>query len=512
MDTMRNVVRLRPPDRSVFVVAGVIDWDALTPAAPMPAADKLLGAIIARYADDRVAFAREVAGMTKIEVWQEREWKALDAGCTRLSIRSGHGVGKTAFDAITILHFLLTKFPCKVAVTAPSATQLFDALASEVKIWLKRIEANQPLFANILEATAERVFMKIAPEGCFCTYRTSRKESPEALQGIHADNVLLIADEASGVAEAVFEAASGSMSTPGAITILSGNPTRGNGFFYNTHTKLRGKPWRAVRVSCFDSTRVDKAYIDEVRVAYGESSNRYRVRVLGEFPEGDDDTLIARSLVEAAVGRAITPPRLEPVYWGLDVARSLTRDKSSLAKRKGPVVLEPIKRWQYADTMKLVGRVKQEWDATPEKDRPEAIFVDVIGVGGGVVDRLNELELPVVGINVGEASSVMMRCPKLRDELWLHSRDWFMTKAVSFPDDPATIEEIVAVTVTVRSNGHEVIESKDEMRVRMQGMSPDGADAFNLTFARTGAITAGAMQNNSKTKRKRLKRENTGRV
>jgi phage terminase large subunit len=413
------------------------------------------------------------------------------------------------FLAGTILHFLLTRFPTKVAVTAPSATQLFDALAAEVKIWLKRIEANQPVFAGLLEATSDRIFMKLAPEGCFCTYRTSRKENPEALQGIHADNVLLIADEASGVAEQVFEAASGSMSTAGAITILAGNPTRGNGFFYYTHTKLR-KTWRAVKVSCSESTRVDRSYIDEVREAYGENSNRYRIRVLGEFPEGDEDTLIARSLVEAAIGRSITAPRNEPTYWGLDVARSLTRDKSSLAKRKGPVVLEKVKRWQYADTMKLVGRVKQEWDDTPEKERPEAIFVDVIGVGGGVVDRLHELDLPVVGINVGENSSVMMRCPKLRDELWLHCRDWFMTKVVQFPNDPETIEEIVAVTVTVMSNGNEKIESKDEMRARMSGMSPDGADAVNLTFARTGAISAGAMQ--GKTKKGALRRKNTARV
>jgi phage terminase large subunit len=473
------------------------------------APDALLAAIVVRYRNDRTAFFKEVMGVEKLEVWQARELQALDDGCTRLSIRSGHGVGKTMFLAGTILHFLLTRYPTKVAVTAPSATQLFDALAAEVKIWLKKIEDNQPLFKGLLAATSDRVFMSAAPAECFCTYRTSRKENPEALQGIHADHVLLIADEASGVAEEVFEASKGSMSTPGAITILAGNPTRGNGFFYETHTKLR-KIWRSVKISCWDSTRVDRSYIDELRMEYGEDSNRYRVRVVGEFPHADDDTLIPRRLVEAAVGREITPPRQEPIYWGLDVARSLNRDKSSLAKRKGPVVLEPVKRWQYNDLMKLVGRVKQEWDAAPEKERPEAIFADVIGVGGGVVDRLHELELPVVGINVGEASSVMMRCPRLRDELWLHARDWFTTGVVRFPDDPETIEEIVAVTVTVMSNGNEKVESKDEMRARMSGLSPDGADAVNLTFARTGAVTAGAMQGTRK--KGPLKRKHTARV
>src|SRR5262249_49358410 len=154
-------------------------------------------------------------------------------------------------------------------------------------------------------------------------------------------------DEASGVHENVFEAASGSLSTPGAICILTGNPTRSTGFFYKTHTLLR-KIWKSVKVSGFDSSRVSSNYIEEER-AFGEDSNRWRIRVLGEFPLGDDDTLIARYLVEDAVGRKIIPPRKEPIYWGVDVARSLTRDASSLAKRQGSVIPEPIKRWHLND-------------------------------------------------------------------------------------------------------------------------------------------------------------------
>lgn len=470
-----------------------------------------LTAFVERYRNDRVAFVREILGVATIEVWQLDALKRLDAGKTRISIRSGHGVGKTTFLAWVVLHFLFTRYPCKVAVTAPSATQLFDAMAAEVKLWLKKAEANKPALKGILEAHSDRVFMAAAPEAVFLTYRTSRKENPEALQGIHAEHVLLIADEASGVDEKVFEAAAGSMSTRGSITILAGNPTRATGFFYRTHTMLR-HIWDSIKVSCFDSTRVDPSYIEEERV-FGEESNRFRIRVLGEFPKGDDDTLIARSLVEDAVKRDITPPRAEPIYWGVDVARSLTRDKSSLAKRKGPVVLEKIKRWQTPDTMQLVGHILKEWEATPLHERPDAIFVDVIGVGGGVVDRMNELDLPVVGINVGESPSVFAKAVKLRDELWCLGRDWFMTKVVKFPDDPETVEELVAPKVAYTSSGNAKVSSKDEMRASgmLGGASPDGADAFLLTFARTSAITAGAMSGN-KSKKGPLKRKGTRRV
>jgi hypothetical protein len=197
----------------------------------------------------------------------------------------------------------------------------------------------------------------------------------------------------------------------------------------------------------------------------------------------------------------------------LDVARSLTRDKSSLAKRKGPKILEPVKRWQFNDTMRLCGTIVNEFANTPEKDRPEAIFVDVIGVGGGVTDRLRELDLPAVGINVGEASGILQKAVRLRDEIWLNVRDWFSTNVVSFPaEDVETIEELVTPTVVYQSNGNAKVESKDEMRARgvLDGKSPDGADAVGLTFARVGAITAGAMQGTSK--KGPLRRQNTRRV
>jgi phage terminase large subunit len=207
------------------------------------------------------------------------------------------------------------------------------------------------VLAGVLDTNSERVFMRAAPEAVFLTYRTSRKENPEALQGIHAEHVLLIADEASGVAEAVFEAAAGSMSTKGAITILTGNPTRANGFFYQTHTTRSSRRVERVRVSCRDSSRVAPAYIEEER-AYGENSNRFRIRVLGEFPAGDDDTLIPRAhLVDAAQIRKIDPHAInEPTYWGVDVARYGT--DSSRRSRNGAVacVLEPVKRWSGINT------------------------------------------------------------------------------------------------------------------------------------------------------------------
>ena len=114
--------------------------------------------------------------------------------------------------------------------------------------------------------------------------------------------------------EAVFEAAAGSMSTEGAITILTGNPTRRQGFFFDTHNRLADF-WRHVKVSCFDSSRVAASFIESEK-QFGEESNRYRVRVLGEFPLADDDTLIPYFLIEEAAKRDISAELSQDVFGG----------------------------------------------------------------------------------------------------------------------------------------------------------------------------------------------------
>ena len=149
---------------------------------------------------------------------------------------------------------------------------------------------------ELLEVKSDRIELRPSPTEAFISARTSRAEQPEALQGIHSDHVMLVADEASGVPEAVFEAAAGSMSGHEAVTILLGNPVRGTGYFYETHNRLRDE-WFTLHVNCEKSKRVSKEFVREMAIKYGEESNAYRVRVLGEFPLADDDTMIPFAVV-----------------------------------------------------------------------------------------------------------------------------------------------------------------------------------------------------------------------
>lgn len=436
---------------------------------------------VAEYRDDPVKFVVEVLGAKPLP-YQAEFLQAIADGERKMSVRSGHGTGKSTSASWAMLWYVLLRFPNKVVVTAPTSGQLFDALFAELKRWINELPKQlQPM----LTVKSDRVELAAAPSEAFISARTSRAETPEALAGVHSENVLLVVDEASGVPEKVFEAAAGSMSGHSATTILLSNPTRSSGTFFESQTRLAGSWWTR-RWSCVDSPLVSEEFVDEMRLRYGEESNAFRIRVLGEFPLADDDTIIPFHLVESAMHRDIeTTPDLKPI-WAIDPARFGT-DRTAFCKRVGNVVTE-IKSWQGVDLMGTVGRVMAEYEALPLSQRPSEILVDSIGVGGGVVDRLRELGAPVRGVNVSEVPSMGQTYNNLRTELWFKTKAWLEDRSCKIPNNDDLLADLTGIRYAFTSSGKMQAESKDAMKKR--GLkSPDLADAVCLTMA-SDAITA----------------------
>ena len=446
--------------------------------------------------------AQEVFGF-KLDDWQIETARAKARGEQYITIAACHGPGKTFLIALLVVHQIICLFPQKCAITAPSKGQLEDALEAEVKSILAKLP---PELYELFTIKKNRIELAnpLAKDESFVSFRTAREENPEALQGVHCDAgwVLLVADEASGVHEKIFQSAGGSMSQQRACTILASNPTRTTGLFFDSHNKpgVREK-WFRVHVTGkkgtpgYYSPRVDPSWVEQMSRQYGENSNAFRIRVLGQFPAVDDDTVIPYGWAESARKREIVVPHL-PETWGLDVAR-FGSDSTALARRNRLAVLPNIMQWHGLDLMETVGRVKEEYDKLPDFRRPRDIMVDVIGMGGGVVDRGREVGLPMRGINVAESASSKDRFRNLRTELWWMVREWLETKTHKLPEctcnDHECVHEqlfaqLVAPRYKIMSGGKIWVEPKDEMKKRLPLMgSPNLADAVILTFAREPA-------------------------
>ncbi len=414
----------------------------------------------------------------------------MEAGQSdRVSIRSGHGVGKTAFFSWLAWWFLTTRRTCKVPIISPSQNQLRDAMWPEIAKWHQRMPAG---LRDQYEVLGETVIYKADPKGSFIVARTAPTHKPEALQGFHQEqltetedgtlisvsNMMILLDEASGIDEPFFEVSRGALSGKGTKVVMAGNPTRTSGTFFDSHNKLRAL-YKTFHVSCLDVPRA-QGHIEEVKEQYGENSNAWRVRVLGEFPTSDDETIIPLEMVLQAVDRDVDTPPYYPV-WGLDVAR-FGMDRTALAKRCANRLLEPVKFWNNLDGTQVLGKLKQEYEDTAPDYRPSEIMVDAIGMGATVYDFCKAAGLPVRAVNVGEAASSRENCMRLRDELWFKGREWFLDRSCTIPNDEALIAELTQPLYTFTVTGKMVVERKEDMKKR--GIrSPDLADAFLLTFA-----------------------------
>jgi hypothetical protein len=441
---------------------------------------------IMRWKHDAVAFVKEGLEVDELEDWQEEYLTALTKH-DRISIRSGHGVGKSAALAWTILWYLVTHYPCKIACTAPSEHQLNDILWAEVSKWKDRLPT--PI-DTMFVINSDMIYMDGLRWVSFAVARVARKEKPEAFQGFHAEHMMFIGDEASGIEDIIFETAMGAMTTGITKIILTGNPTKTFGFFYNTFHRARDQ-YYTIHASTLDIKRKGSSpeeYAKLISSMYGESSNVYRIRVLGEFPIAGDKNVFPLYLLELAVDRkgVVKAYDFHPV-WGLDVARSGS-NRTALAKRCGNHLLEPVQAWSGLDNVEVAALLRDEYDDTPDEMKPAEIFVDTIGLGAGVYDIAKRNGLPVVGRPVSERPSVWKkgrRFFKLRDEIYWRAREWFEDRTCIIPDDAHLIKELSIIEYDYTGSDLLLkIEGKADIVKKLQDEygSPDLADAFVLTF------------------------------
>lgn len=385
----------------------------------------------------------------------------------KVSVRAGHGVGKSTLASWAIYWFLLTRPYPKIICTAPTFHQLHDVLWAEAASWRQKSKLIQDCF----EWQQRRIHAKWSPNNWWAAARTATKG--ESLTGRHAGHFMLVVDEASGIEDPIYEAAEGMLTSANTYVLMIGNPTKNAGYFYDSHNKDKNA-WSTHNLSSRNSPLVDKRYVEDMEARYGFNSNTFRVRVLGEFPYDEEDTLIPFGWVEESKGRDTVISENEALVFGVDVGAG--GDKSVILHRRGSKV-EKITTHNTKNTMELVGWIAKE----AAEFRPAAIFIDPIGVGKGAYDRLAELDFNVFPVDV-RTKARKPKFRRLRDELWWATREHFEKGLISLPEDAdQLIKELSNIKYKVESDGSIKIESKSEMRRRNLG-SPDEADALCMTY------------------------------
>ena len=419
------------------------------------------------------------------------------------SVRSGHGVGKSAVESWLIIWFLATRPYPKVPCTAPTKHQLYDILWAEISKWLR----NNPVLEGEIIWTQEKVFLRGYREEWFAVARTASK--PDALQGFHAGHVLYIIDEASGVEDKVFEPILGALTTEGSRLFMAGNPTRLTGFFFDSHHRNRAQD-NTLHIDGRESSRVDTAFIRKIVEMFGEDSDVFRVRVAGDFPKSLPDSFIPIEWAEQASGPVELPDQPRRIDIGVDVARY--GDDSSVvcpvydkARQGEPDI------YHHNNITELAGRVVILVKQLARKNPGVEIHVkvDCDGLGAGVYDILQEqqdaiaeeiaktweaagVEVPVVlelyechfggeGGTIGGESGDPIAYENSTGLMWGAVRLALYEKRLKLWENDQQISQLSNRKYVVNSRGRIELERKEAMKKR--GLpSPDMADALALAM------------------------------
>lgn len=454
--------------------------------------NKAILTLIDSYWDNPVWFAEDMLGFVA-DSWQADVLMDL-AGHPKVSVRSGQGVGKTGLESIAIVWYLCTRpFP-KVVATAPTRQQLYDVLWAEIAKWLSKSKVE-----NLLRWTKTKIYMNGYDERWWATARTAVR--PENMQGFHEDYMLFVVDEASGVADNIMEAILGTLTGYENKLLLCGNPTKTSGVFYDSHNSDRDM-YKTHKVSSMDSPRTSEDNINMLLRKYGKDSDVARVRIFGDFPRGESDSLISLEVAEQATETKIDISKDFTLHIGVDVAR-FGDDKTFIAPRIGNKVFT-LQEYSKKDTMETVGNIIKTVESF-KRENPQInkviIKIDDDGLGAGVTDRLREVNRQrklgyiIIPIKNGAKAKESDDYHNKAAEMWGNMKELLDNNMSDFlqggsglielPDDPALIKQLSNRKFRIDSNGRIELEEKAVMKKRI-GESPDRADAVIYAFETDG--------------------------
>ena len=452
--------------------------------------------------------------------WQQTEiLNALLAPAARVAVKACHSSAKTHTAAMAVLWFLARYKEVVIVTTAPTWGQVERVLWGEIHNLL--IKSRYPF----QEATVNQTKIQFPgdkpgelPKRLAYGLATSVTKSDEGVkfQGIHAEHVLIILDEAPGVEGKIWEAIEGARAGGNVRILAIGNPTISSGPFYDAFTDNRST-WKTFTISAFNTPNLKgvfsleklgtgqpgdllkatedeldenvcsylttRRWVKEKYFEWGPGHPLWESRVLGNFPKQSADALLSLAWLEQA-NREDKGKGKGKLRAGLDVAGP-GEDESSLTVRRGGEILLH-KQWNFSDPRGDIVKALREIEEH-EREKIEIINVDSIGIGWGIYQHLNDLGFNVLPINVCEIANDSDKYFNLKAEFYWGLRLRFQAGEISGLSDEKTIGQLAGIRYKPTPRGQIQIESKEDAAKR-GAKSPDRAESVMLAFAERNLV------------------------
>lgn len=483
---------------------------------------------------DPIFHVQEVQGVDTLEDFQAALLRAI-AKYERVAVKSCHDMGKTWTMSKAVLWFLSTHPRAKIVTTAPTARQVKLLLWSEIRAG--HAKAKYPLGGEM--GVQE---WKIAPDWWAVGFTTQKEASTgegqqnSGFQGIHAEWVLVIFDEATGIPADVWKQLEGLMTSANVKFVAIGNPTTRACEFYRCFSD---SSYKKIHLSCFDSPNLrangitDKASLEKeynrlrtmdeeeclerlasykvVRpqllttrwvmsraLKWGLDHALFLSKALGEFPIDDERCLMSLGAVEAAQRRKPKKGKGE-VYIGVDPAR-FGGDLTVVTTMHDWVVKKP-KAILKRRTTEISGEVIRIVNALPQRQKDKTVItVDATGIGSGVIDELVEYQqehhewrdVEIVEVHFGHTfkegrdgteDDVKERNEKYANkkaEMFVLLADDIKTRMCLPERSDVYAEELPTIIYKFDRKGRWVMEDKDQYKKRTGRPSPDHSDSLAL--------------------------------
>ena len=309
----------------------------------------------------------------------------------------------------------------------------------------------------------------------------------EGVQGYHGAHLLVVGDEAASVSDQVSQGITGILASGDARLLLIYNPTTPD-----TYAAQQSKLSRTdvIRITAFDTPEftgehrppgahfIDNDFLDDLKEqGCGPGTYEWQTKILAEFWDATDDTLVADKWYESALSQVPVPGHKA---IGIDIA-SYGSSESTIAIRDGNSLVD-LQAFP-------AGRVDHFFQgpvlAAVQRHQPNDVIYDADGVGAGAVGYAEAL-----GRHLGEGRIIAFRGAKKygdsyansRSQWYWHLRRLFESGGISvLVNDDELRKQLTNIKYSIQA-GAIKLETKAEMKHR-GFKSPDRADSVYYAFS-----------------------------